>query len=141
MRGGAVYNRWTGNANKQKRQVGWHKGEEKMPFNCRTMDPLRATPSHAFTGLLTAWRSESMSRGIYYTRKNKEELVFPNFSKLNQVGYFSSFFVSKRLARGIYIYINISSQFEISGTRSPRGVERGDKVSDVSARTSERIDF
>lgn len=91
----------TGNTNKQKRQVGWHKGEEKMPFNCRTMDPLRATPSHAFTGLLTAWRSESMSSltshtGKKWTRSSrttifrKSTLILPPLSP---------FPVSKDLAR------------------------------------------
>lgn len=104
MRGGAVYNRWTGNANKQKRQVGWHKGEEKMPFNCRTMDPLRATPSHAFTGLLTAWRSRSQCRVEFIIqekiKRNSFSPIFQNLTKLVIFRLFSF----RNVWRVAYIY-------------------------------------
>lgn len=72
-------------------------------------------------------------------KRNSFSPIFQNLTKLVIFRLFS--FRNVWRVAYIYKYINISSQFEISGTRSPRGVERGDKVSDVSARTSERIDF
>lgn len=54
MRGGAAHNRDGEKQTNKSGRWGGTKGKKKMPFNCRTMDPLRATPSHAFTGLLTA---------------------------------------------------------------------------------------